>query len=192
VSGQYSEADFREYLDREAIRDVLYRYAHGIDRCDAELLKTVYWPDAIDDHGDFVGKRDEFIAWVIPRLKSGISVSQHFLGNILIRIDGPIATVESYFQAYHSMVVPRGKPAEDLLIGGRYADRMEKRGREWRIAHRIVIFDYFREYPDSGDWGKAKYVNAQRTLGLRYPDDATRPLFGSSLARRPFDGGSGE
>lgn len=186
MSDNYGEADIREYLDREAIRDVLYRYARGIDRCDPELLKTVYWPEAIDDHSDFVGKGDEFIAWVIPALKSGMSVTQHFLGNILIRIEGNIAKVESYFQAYHRMEGPSDRPAEDFVVCGRYTDRMEKRGKEWRVAHRVVIFDYFREYPDSGNWGKAKYVNPQRVLGLRKPEDATYPLFGNSLARYPF------
>jgi len=186
MSDKYNEMDIREYLDREAIRDVLYRYAHGIDRCDPELLQTVYWPEGIDDHGDFVGTRDEFIAWVVPSLKSALSVSQHLLGNILIRIDGDYAHVESYFQAYQRMESPGGKPAEDLVIGGRYTDRMQKRGKEWRVLHRVVIYDYFREYPDSGNWAKAQYVTAQRVLGLRNPDDATCPLFGSSLLRPPF------
>ena len=52
-----------ELADREAIRDCMYRYSRGIDRCDVELLRSAYWPDATDNHTGFVGTREEFIAW---------------------------------------------------------------------------------------------------------------------------------
>ena len=32
--------------DRLAIGDVLYSHSRGLDRLDAELLKSCYWPDA--------------------------------------------------------------------------------------------------------------------------------------------------
>ena len=38
-------------LARDAIRDVLARYARGIDRADAALLKSCYFDDAIEEHG---------------------------------------------------------------------------------------------------------------------------------------------
>jgi hypothetical protein len=185
MTSEYNTADIYEYLDREAIRDLLYRYSHAIDRCDAELLRSVYWPEAIDDHGIWVGKRDEYVAWVIPTLEGMLSVSQHFMGNILIRIDGNTAIVETYFQAFHRCETA-GKPAEDMVQGGRYIDRMEKRGKEWRIAHRLVSFDYFREYPDSGHWTEAKFMPAPRINGTRNPTDPTYDLFAGSLMRAPF------
>ena len=44
-------SQFRDELaDREAIRDCLYRYARGMDRCDEEMLRSAYWEDALDDH----------------------------------------------------------------------------------------------------------------------------------------------
>ena len=55
-----------EMADREAIRDCLYRYSRGVDRCDEEMLRSVYWEDALDDHCLFVGRREELIAWVMP------------------------------------------------------------------------------------------------------------------------------
>ena len=186
MSDEYSAADIGKYLDREAIRDVMFRYAHAIYRCDAQLLETVYWPEAIDDHGIFVGKRDEFITWVIPIMRTMMSVTQHFMGNILIRIDGQVATVETYFQAFHRWENADGKPAEDSVQGGRYLDRMEKRGKEWRVIHRVVVFDYFREYPDSGTWENAKHMKAPPVLGVRVPDDVTCSLFGKTLMRLPF------
>jgi len=178
--------DIQEYLDREAIRDVLFRYAHGIDRCDPKILETVYWPEGVDDHGDFKGTRDAFIEWVIPLVKDLMSTTQHLMSNILIRIEGNLAKVETYFQAYHRWGKYEQEDARDFVLGGRYLDKMEKRGKEWRVLERVVIFDYFREYADTGNWKSSKSINEHRTLGLRSPDDAASKLFGDSRLRPPF------
>jgi hypothetical protein len=34
--------------DREAIRDCLFRYARAIGRLDEDLLRSAYWPVAVD------------------------------------------------------------------------------------------------------------------------------------------------
>jgi hypothetical protein len=169
----------QELLDREAIRDVLYRYAHAVDRCEPELLRAIYWPDAVDDHGAFIGKRDDFIAYAESILTTEIAVSQHFLGNILIRIEGTLAKVETYFWAYHRTEKP-GQPPHDMEMMGRYLDRMEKRGDEWRIAHRIVAFDAPRRDQTSTEWAETKF-GVPRIRGLHKPHDKTAELFGDSL-----------
>ena len=53
MSATMSEQAILELLDREAIRDCLHRYSRGIDRRDFDLLKTVFWQDAIDEHGAY-------------------------------------------------------------------------------------------------------------------------------------------
>ena len=40
-----------ELGDQQAIRDVLARYWRGIDRGDADLVRSTYHPDARDAHG---------------------------------------------------------------------------------------------------------------------------------------------
>jgi hypothetical protein len=47
----------------DAILEVLALYCRAIDRCDAELLRRLYWPEAIEDRGYFSGDRDAFVAW---------------------------------------------------------------------------------------------------------------------------------
>jgi hypothetical protein len=54
------EAKLRALVDKDEIRDVLYRYSRAVDRCDRELLASSYWPDAGDNHGFFVGNAHEF------------------------------------------------------------------------------------------------------------------------------------
>ena len=163
-----------ELADREAIRDCLYRYARGMDRCDEEMLRSAYWEDAIDEHMTFKGTREELIAWSMPIVKA-MHQAFHMIGNIMIRIHGNKADVESYFYGFHRVRGPDGQP-RDSVGAGRYLDRFEKRDDEWRIAKRVVITDWFREYDDSADWSKG-FMGMMIDPGGRHPDDLTYTVF---------------
>ena len=163
-----------EWADREAIRDCLFRYSRAIDRCDMPLLATAYWPGAIDRHSGFTGTIEEFIAWAEPRLRA-IPHSVHMLGNILIRVDGDQARVETYFWSVN--VLAEGDVRE-ALVSGRYLDRFERRDDEWRIAERLVVHDWFRESADTGDWSKGPFGWADLELGRAAPDDSSYTWLG--------------
>ena len=45
----------RRLLDRQAITECVHRYARGLDRRDTDLLRSAYHPDAVEDHGQYVG-----------------------------------------------------------------------------------------------------------------------------------------
>jgi hypothetical protein len=48
--------------DRLDIYDCLVRYARGLDRHDAELIASAFWPDAQANYGAlFSGPRDDFV-----------------------------------------------------------------------------------------------------------------------------------
>lgn len=145
-----------ELADREAIRDVVLRYCRASDRVDEELLRSVYWPDARDDHLEFSGGVEEFIDYSVPVL-TAMRYNMHTVGNILIAINGDKADVESYFIGYHSVPNEEGVRT-DTFAGGRYIDNFEKRGDEWRIKKRLVTVEWFREledtqYHDTGPFG---------------------------------------
>jgi hypothetical protein len=162
-----------ELADREAIRECLYRYSRGVDRLDADMLRSAYWPDAIDTHLEFKGNVEQFIAWAFP-IMQGMDQTMHMIGNILITIRGSRADVESYFYGYHRIAMPDGRNV-DVIGSGRYLDRFERRGDEWRIAERLVMTDWFREYPDSADWRKG-LLGQRVDCGGRYPDDPSYSL----------------
>ena len=136
-----------ELADREAIRDVLLRYCRASDRVDEELLRSVYWPDAEDDHLEFSGGREAFIEYCSPIL-TAMRYNMHTVGNMLIVIDGARADVETYFIGYHSVPDEQGRRM-DSFSGGRYLDNMEKRGDEWRIRKRLVTVEWFRDFPET-------------------------------------------
>jgi ketosteroid isomerase-like protein len=160
----------RGLLDRQAITDVIYRYSRAVDRKDYALLASVYWPDAVDDHIAFSGDVAGFIAWV-----SGFTGSMnttHFIGNILIEFqDDEHAFVETYVIGFHDMPGATGR--EDFVGGGRYLDRLEKRGDEWRIARRDITLDFQMRAPSSADWNTGILANL-KTRGAAKPVD---PLY---------------
>lgn len=153
----------RELLDRQAIADVLVRYCRGVDRCDALLLKSVYWPDATDDHGTFNGNAHEFVDRLIPALLA-MDRTMHAISNLHLCLEGDRATAETYCQAYHEFDGPDGKV--EMVVGGRYLDRLEKRGREWRIARRLYVMDWNANGPSTARWADGIYAQL-RTRGAR-------------------------
>ena len=168
----------QELLDRESIRDCLYRYCRGIDRCDGEALASAYWPGATDDHVFWHGTVEEFVPWVLPILRSR-DQTKHSISNILIRVEGATAKVESYFDAYERARRKDGT-ANDIFVGGRYLDVMARRDGEWRIARRKVMIDWFRICDDSADWARGMFGKPLR-FGARGADDPSHELFGSTI-----------
>jgi SnoaL-like domain len=138
-----------ELADRQAILDCLMTYSRGVDRLDRELLRSVYHDDAIDDHGMFVGDREEFADWVVQMHSSTHLSHQHCLFNHTCDLDGDVAHTETYY-----MFVGMNREGEPLVMsGGRYIDRFEKRAGRWAIAARVCVRDWapLAERPDFDD-----------------------------------------
>ena len=138
-----TERALRVLLDKQEIHEVLMRYCRGIDRCDAELLHSVYHPDATDDHGLFKGQAADFIPWALKGLTRDDKTS-HYIANELIEVDGDVAHCESYLlrnpSAPGERTAPRpiwSSPAGTLTASSAAPD-------EWKIAHRQVVFDRSR------------------------------------------------
>ena len=105
--------------------------------------------------------------------------TQHYVSNVYIRTAHSTAYVESYFVAYHRNRKLQNSD-EDIFSGGRYLDRMEKRGREWRIALRICVYDWYRIEP-SCSWDQYPFGKSLQ-YGVRKPEDAVYKLFGDLAA----------
>ncbi len=154
------DAEIDDLIARRDIYDVLTRYSRALDRADVELMKTVYWPDGIDNHGVFNGNAAEFAEFIVREIQNWFEVTMHGLMNVHIEIKGDAAYAETYLFAYHKV---RADKAESIFgsrymrmfdltrldadnhhfyFGGRYIDRLERRGGEWRIAKRQVVMDW--------------------------------------------------
>jgi hypothetical protein len=169
-------------IARESIRDCLARYGRGIDRRDRALLESAYWSDATDDHIAYTGDAPGFIDWVIPLLET-MELTQHFLGQVLIRLDEPRAWVETYFQAYHRLTIDSKR--QDVVLGGRYIDEFEQRGTEWRILARSVIGDWHHTAP-SPENGWSSFVMGAFPAKNVGTGDSNDPSIAFLAGRRTF------
>jgi hypothetical protein len=176
-----TDAALQNLLDKDAIRECLYLYCRGIDRQDEEALRRSYWPDAIDQHGPYNGSAEGFIAWALAALKKG-QRSVHMIGNIAIALSGPAAAVESYFLALQRGPNAAGR-LNDTFIAGRYVDRFEKRGGEWRVARRTVVYDWVHESPVAEKDGGQSF-GARKPQGGVGPADPYYELLARMAAER--------
>lgn len=177
------DAGLRHLLDRVAIEDCLHRYCHAVDRCDADLLRTVYWPDGTDDHGFWAGNAMDFVDFCIPILKSR-GQTLHAISNIIMRIEGDEARVQCYYDAIERVIGKEGG-ANDVTFLGRYLDVFERRGGEWKIGRRKVVIDSWRIYDDSCDWQRGIF-GTKVVPGKRGGEDPAAELFGDRLFQAPF------
>ena len=163
-------ADLREVIAKQRINDVLTRYCRGIDRCDLDTLLTVFWPDAEANYGS--GRRNavEWCAATVGALR-GMHRTMHSIGNVLIDVDGDHAAAETYCHAYHELDGPTGRL--EMVVGGRYLDRLERRGGAWRIAERLYLMDWNRNIASTSQWDDGIYASL-KSRGSRKPDD---PLY---------------
>ncbi|EHH14009.1 nuclear transport factor 2 family protein [Mesorhizobium amorphae] len=158
-----------ELLDREAIRDCLYRYCRGIDRADEAALRSAYWPDAHDNHGAYCGSAEGFIQFALGVFKTGPR-NIHQITNILIEFIGSAeAAVESYFTGLQRAPDESGEVRQTLLCG-RYCDLFQKREGEWRIAERTVVYDWLEEQIPPAVL-EAERFGPRQPIGAPHPDD---------------------
>lgn len=176
-----------ELQAKQAITEVIYRYARAIDRMDEQLLRSVFHPGSRHSHfyegpssdpGIPSSKESpgDFVAFALGVL-SAYSRTHHQLGNTLIQLLGDGAAVaETYFTAYHRLRA-RGDPLApqnaydtemDYLVGGRYLDRFECHDNEWKIVQRTGMTDWVRLEPACSQGFNDIAAN---TIGRRAPDD---------------------
>jgi hypothetical protein len=178
---ELSNRAMQDLLDREAIRECLYRYCRGVDRGDEMALRATYWKDATDRHGPYQGTASGFCDWAMESLKSAGRMI-HMIGNIMIELHGDRALAESYFHAVQEDRKIANEPKEVILYG-RYIDRFEKRGGEWKVAARTVVYDWSRTSPIEATTEIEMFGTARRPLGSRYPADTLYEVRADILAR---------
>jgi hypothetical protein len=67
-------------------------------------------------------------------------ILHHNVTTTNIVIEGDYAEGEIYILAYHQVATEDGPM--DLMIGGRYFDRYEKRDGVWKFSYRAVVADW--------------------------------------------------
>jgi SnoaL-like domain len=191
--------------DELAIHNVLGRYCRAIDRLDLAMLKSVYHPEGIDDHGVFAGNAHEFADFIIKRIRQNTDYGFHTVSHSTIDVRGNFAMAETYYSGYH-LIRGADKVREfmgpgyaearvrdgtldqghEYTCGGRYIDLFEKRNGEWRILHRRITNEWGRTAPTMIDWseGELKHFNLPGARDKSDPYYALLEKFASVTAPR--------
>ena len=134
---------FQTLIDRQQILDCLTRFCRGMDRFDRALYLSAFHADAEVGAGPYVGDAAGCWEWAVSMHEAGQVLTHHALLNHSVEIEGDIAHSETYYQ-----FAARNRPFEPgggetvMLAGGRYIDRLEKRGGEWKIALRTNLIEW--------------------------------------------------
>lgn len=121
--------------DKLEIRELLYRYARSVDTKDWEAFASVFTDDAHLDYSSVgypPGSRDEVVA-ILSRAVDAVPMTQHFISNIQIRLDGDRADVTAMF--YNPMQLP-GMDALSFC-GGNYHHRVVRTADGWKSEHLV-------------------------------------------------------
>jgi len=129
-----------ELVAREAIRDLVARYAHAADRGRLDELCALFAGDGvlrIDERAPLVG-HDAIRGFLggtreSVRGQTETALIRHHVSNLRITVEGPESASGA---AYFFVVTERGPDH-----WGRYRDRYRPEGGRWRFAERRVRLD---------------------------------------------------
>lgn len=140
-----------DLLARTEIKDLILRYATGIDRRDWALYRSIFMDEIGLDFSSWSGAPRTRIAaddWVanVSKTLSRFDATQHSLTNFVITRNGDQATAVVYMRADHYLVED-GK-GEMQSIGGYYTHQLQKTGAGWKIADCMLTVTW-----ETGDRG---------------------------------------
>jgi len=150
-----------EMLAVHEITQLLYTYCNAADRHDHVKMRSLYHPDAWDDHGSFFkGPAMEFIDR-LPEIQAPMEILHHNMTSKNIVVKGDKAEGEIYMIAFHRFKLEDGPEnkkngSADLLVGGRYFDNYERRDGTWKFTLRAA----------GADWA---YYNAPSKTAMDHP-----------------------
>lgn len=132
----------QEMIDEFALRKLVHAYCRAVDRGDIDALRGLYHDDAIDDHGAFsTGSVEAFFEQLVAS-RPYIRAMAHNITTVNFAVEGNVAEGEIYNIAFHTLA---GKERDvDLIIGGRYLDKYEKRNGTWKLLERTIVTDWAR------------------------------------------------
>ncbi len=136
--------DVQHVADRQAIQNVLYTYCRALDRMDRNLALSVFNPGAVVHyHGMFEGTCQGFIDWVW-QAHAGMQRHCHQVSNILIDLDGDLATSEAYVTITLWLNADQQGRTFESLNHGRYLDRWRRVDGHWGLVEREHVLDMQR------------------------------------------------
>ncbi len=137
-----SVSGFTAIADRLAIIDVMSTYATGLDARDWPLWRSVFTDEVLFDLSSWTGipgrvlNADRVVA-AQAREFAELTVTQHFMTNHRVTIDGDRARLLAHMRAEHWITLePRAgdRHTERYTMFGYYDDKLVRTLDGWKIA----------------------------------------------------------
>jgi ketosteroid isomerase-like protein len=132
------EAKVQEFSDREAIRDLRYRYHECVNEGKYADIANLFTDDGELDFGH-LGKakgKDQLAAFFNRGISQVLSFVKQFIHNHVIHLQGDRGTGFSYLEA---KPVHKG---ESYLVAARYDDEYVKHNGQWKFK-KMSLTPYF-------------------------------------------------
>jgi len=173
-----SEEAIQQFIDRDEIRQLMYRYGHCWDNLDFQGWAEVFADDGVywEGGGPVFKGHAELVSYAqdtAPRVNGRF----HLQMNQYVVVDGDTAKAHSYM-----MVVEGLTP----IRSGTYDDELVRTDKGWRFAKRVVSCLYPNGLPIAGNdmaaWMFSPEVGGgwqhrSKWRALQYNLPASHPLF---------------
>jgi hypothetical protein len=142
---EVTDTAIRDLLVKERLHELEMAYCRGVDRRDRELLRSIFFDDAIEEHGEmFRGSAASFVDWVFEEFLGHYELTTHYVLNEWYRVDGERAEGETHRISHHRIRTPDPK---ETIAACRTFNRYECRDGAWKISYRGVTRDWITERP---------------------------------------------
>jgi hypothetical protein len=167
----------RTLLVKERLHELEMAYCRGVDRRDPDLLRSIFFEDAIEEHGEmYRGPAMDFVDWVFTDFIGKYELTTHYVLNEWYRVDGARAEGETHRISHHRIRIPEAK---ETIAACRTFNRYECRNGIWKVVYRGVVRDWIYERPiDDGLYTGTYAMTSSR------PDESDRSYDVLSLFQR--------
>lgn len=180
-------------IDQQALARLEPLYCRAVDRLDAQLLRSLFHPDGVEQRGGDPVLMHAAAEPMIDGLRSLFTATHHTVTQALIDIAGDRATSESYYLS--TVIAPGGRSSIERVFGDRYASEAERAGTleqpheistggrylsryerfegRWVFVHRLVVVEWNRCEVSRGRYDGGLLSSLNRS-GTR---DRTDPVY---------------
>lgn len=130
-------ASIQSLADREEIRTLRHRFAHGVDKRDWGLVQSVF-VEVVDADLSQIGgpkgliSRDSLVGLFQHAFRRAEIRTQQIYSGFLVEVAGDEAVCHSYLHGHHWL---QGASGGDVFeIRAEYVDRLIRTSEGWRIA----------------------------------------------------------
>jgi hypothetical protein len=176
-----AQSELQTLLVKERLHELEMAYCRGIDRRDPDLIRSIFFEDAIEDHGDaWYGTGYQWVEYIFADYLHQFELTAHYVLNEWYKVQDDRAEGEVHRISYH-----RRPGGEEVTAASRTFNRYECRGGTWRISYRGVTRDWMKESKAApADPSQPRHMMVRSSIpGPEYVSYRELSLFG----RGPID-----